>query len=101
LSGVEGFEFRVGLAKRVGLIGQGKEIGSTFEVEDTDGFKDRDLGFCGAVLAAVIAFEGEKAAIGEAEKIRENEVFGFQFFATFGERSGVDEADGVFGFGGS
>ena len=101
LSGIEGFEFRIGLAERVGLVGEGKEIGSAGQVEDTDGFKDGDFGFCRAVLAAVIAFEGEKATIGEAKKIGENEVFGFQLFATFGERSGIGEADGVFGFGGS
>ena len=77
LSGIEGFEFRIGLAERVGLVGEGKEIGSAGQVKDTDGFKDRDLGFCRAVLAAIIAFEGEKATIGEAEKIGENEVFGF------------------------
>jgi len=45
LSGVEGFEFWVGLAERVGFIGQGKEIGSTFEVEDADGFKYCDFRF--------------------------------------------------------
>jgi len=64
LTGIEGFEFRIGLAKRVGLIGQGKEIGGVGQVEDTDGFKDGDFGFCRAVLAAVIAFKSEKAAIG-------------------------------------
>ena len=77
LSGIKGFEFRIGLAERVGLIGQGKEIGSAGQVEGTDRFKYRDFGLCGSVLAAVIAFEGEKATIGEAEKIGENEVFGF------------------------
>ena len=101
LSGIEGFEFRIGLAERVGLVGEGKEIGSAGQVEDTDGFKDRDFGFCRAVLAAVIAFEGEKTTIGEAEEIGENEVFGFQLFATFGERRGIGKVDGVFGFGGS
>jgi len=29
LSGVEGFEFRVGFAERVGLIGQREEVGGT------------------------------------------------------------------------
>lgn len=64
LSGVEGFEFRIGLAERVGLIGQGKEVGGAGYVEGADGFKDGDFGFCRAVLAAVIAFEGEKTTIG-------------------------------------
>jgi hypothetical protein len=52
-------------------------------------------------LAAVIAFEGKKATIGEAEEVGHDEVFGFQLFGSIPERGGVGKADRVFGFGGS
>ena len=64
LVGLEGFELGVGLAQGVGLAGEGEEIGGAGEVEDADGFENSFFRICRAILATVVAFQGEDLAIG-------------------------------------
>ena len=101
LLGIELFEFGIGEAQGVGLVGQSQQIGGVGEIQGDDLFEDHRFRVGRAVLATIVPFDGDQATVGKKGQLRERDVFAFEFFAFFPEGGGVGQADGVFRFGGA